>query len=372
MAEDFELFKDLQPVDGLVFDSLSRNSAYWGVLMLYLKLLRDADGRLRSNKQLASFLGTSEATIKRNLRLLRKLGLVAVDGARQTRTLLVTTHYSTLDDRLPRVLKGIASGRVVLEEGRVIDAKTEREFDAETLRLRVMGDPKVMGDPTITGDPTVIGDPTTAVETESVTPSEQTSLGLSSQNGSTPVLAEREFSHISSSYNRSRSTKNSISTRINKTLCMGEFYNATETDKKSPYWLPVTADYLPLKSRFNPGNDPFRAAVEAVQAHANETFGVKHSVFDGAGRPNERYGILFRALSHYSFTEDQLKAGIDNTLKHHFWSTTNVRDTLKLFRKLDTAEDLVNYRAPLHQKVDMRHLELREVRGPKIISDFEF
>src|SRR3954464_11656195 len=120
MSEPFELFKDLQPVEGLVFNALSRNSAYHGVLLLYLKLLRDSDGRASSNEQIGISLGVSEAWVKRNLRLLRKLGLVTVDGARQTRTLLVTTHYSTFDDRLPRVFKGIESGRVVLEDGRVI------------------------------------------------------------------------------------------------------------------------------------------------------------------------------------------------------------------------------------------------------------
>jgi biotin operon repressor len=375
MSDVFELIKDLQPVEGLVFEALIGKPAYHSLLLLYQQLLRHSDGRVWSNKQIADSMGMSETVVKRGLRILRRLGLIVIDGDRKTRLLIAMTHYSTTDDRMPRVLKGISNGRVILEleTGRVVDTKTDREFDAEHLKLRVVGAPMGRVRPKVVDDPGVVGDPSLADESDLVTASEQTSLELHRQNGSTPVLATPEFSISSSSFNRSRSTKSSISTPINKSILEGEFYRPAETDKKNPYWLPVTADHLPLNSKFKTQHDPFRADIEAAQAYANERFGIKHTLLDGAGKQNERYGVLFRALNHFGFTLEDLKRGLDNVLKHHYWAGTNVRDTTKLFRNLATAEELINYKAPLNQKTDLRHLDLREVRGPdKILESFEF
>lgn len=366
MEDSFEVISNAKPLGKLVFAALSRNPATHSVYLLYARLLFEADTRSTlTNQELADSLGFGLAQVKRMLRLLRRLGLVSISTDRRDRVIVVTTHYLIDDNRLPRVLELIASGRILLDlkEGTVTDSKTGRQFDAEQLRLRLLGDPRLLEELRLLEEPGLLQEPPAAVPAADLSSMAATTSEASCRNDSGVATTLQNVSERVV-INRSRNTKRpSTSTRINK-LLTESFYSK---DK-----MPISKGYhLPL-SGFDPKKDPYQPDVEAVQEYANAVLKTEHSVYAPDGGVGERYGVILRALHHFGYTIDQLKKAIDTVPNHHYWSKSGVKDLAKLFRKDSNIDQLVNYVPPTNLKADTRHLEMRAIYGPKTVTTEEF
>lgn len=371
---------EFQPLYNPIMRALTCREATHGVLLLYLKLLYDAEHNTPACtiRDRGKELDWSEKTVARGLRILRKLGIVRDSG----NFLFVLTH--TADRRIIKALEGIAAGRGVvdvmkgvisaLETGKIFDYTQLDHTDIHVL-MNAHSDVHVPLNEHSDVDVRLVKDEPSRGRRTSV----RTYPELSNQQTADHPSLTVKNPHIYKSrstvvVNKSRSTSTRRNTNHLITIENSTPNAELEIAPKAKWAveeIPVTADKLPHNKLFDPFRDPFQADIESVVGYANEKLGTRYSLYSATGAPNDRYRVVFRCFYHFGLSAVDLKKAVDNIPRHDYWGPRKVRDLLKLFREQSNCEGLVNYVPPDADPKDRRALDCASVAAGRIVISEE-
>lgn len=357
--------RDYHPIQGLVVRALSSRAPYHSTLVLYFRLLTDADaGAARRLQDYADLLGVGLSTVRRSVRALRLLGLL--------RGSTVTTYSG--DHRVDSTLEWLESGKLVLDlaAGTLTTVKTGKLVDLSELDLNIARVSPMTRGATLG----VIHD--TQRVTHDTRSHNVSCMTLDAEGEVVDVSATTATASVVNEPKEGSERVMDDTLPENKKVSIVSIQGVEVLDTErgpKPMYLP---DKLPLKSsglakaEFDPARDPFRPVLERVQAYANEKLGTRHDLLDALGKPRDRYRQLLRALVVYGYTEEQLRKAIDGVLVDAYWRETGVKDTGTLFKAESTIQSLLSPKASRpFQKADTRHVECAALPEGVVADSFE-
>lgn len=357
--------RDFHPIQGLVVRALSSRAPYHSTLVLYFRLLADADvGETRALQGYADLLGVGLSTVRRSVRALRVLGLL--------RGSTVTTYSG--DSRLDSTLEWLESGKLVLDlaAGTLTTVKTGKLVDLSALDLNIARVSPMTRGATLG----VIHDTRSVTHdtVSSMTPLPKWIEGEVSGDPATTSLVSEPKAIGEGVIHDTVSEKKDVSVVSIQGVEVLDTERGVSEEAKGPYdpkKLPLRADGL-TKSKFDPARDPFRPTIELIQAYANQRLGTSHSLLDALGRPRDRYRQILRALVVYGYSAEQLCQAIDGSLTDAYWREAKVKDIGVLFKAERTIEGLLNPRSTRpFQKTDTRHLDCAALPEGQVADSYE-
>lgn len=333
--------RDFYPVRGPVIAALSRKAATHGALVLYFRLLLDAElDRRPTFAEQGKALGITERQVKRLMRVLKRLGLVRNAG---------THHYPithTADRAQGQILKLLMSGELEIDvqQGTVGKAGFLVDLSAGPLAVAYIGTTKSLWgtSKSLSVPLSDKRDLVVPVATHELAAVNATGVAVCSVCQATEV-GEGDLVVPISEKHRVYRVVNTQGVEVRDTAL-----NAADTarDEKTPVRvvkekgpydpakLPLKTDGLP-KASFDPERDPYRAQVVEVQAYADAVFGRKAptKLVNVLGQPTDAYKQLLRALAVFGFTVEECKQAIDGVLVDSWWAERGIRETATIFRK---------------------------------------